>query len=227
MASPLQTNLIKIQKTLSQFNDWVNAMYRHKEYDYNPLPYIPLEYIQSSGTQYINTEVYSASPLGFEIDFQLTSTASSKAYFGYRTSGTTGRFSLANYDGFHMMIGNGNIWNYAIDTVRHKCSVKVNASYSYTWTWDSKSGSGSTNSNMLGSGSVPFYLFYNGINWDNIDGRASMKLYSAKMYNSSGTLIRDLIPVKDLDGVVCMYDLLNEKFYYNAGTGTFIAGGEI
>ena len=36
--------------------------------------------------------------------------------------------------------------------------------------------------------------------------------------------IIDLIPVLDKDGIPCMYDLVEHKFYYNAGTGDFIAG---
>ncbi len=37
-------------------------------------------------------------------------------------------------------------------------------------------------------------------------------------------LVRDFIPVLDPYGVPCMYDKVEKKFYYNAGTGQFIAG---
>ncbi len=36
--------------------------------------------------------------------------------------------------------------------------------------------------------------------------------------------IIDLIPVLDKDGTPCMFDKVEQKFYYNAGTGDFIAG---
>ena len=37
-------------------------------------------------------------------------------------------------------------------------------------------------------------------------------------------LVRDFIPVLDGNGTPCMYDKVEGKFYYNAGTGDFIAG---
>ena len=54
---------------------------------------------------------------------------------------------------------------------------------------------------------------------------SKMKYYSVKIYEKdTEELILDLIPAKDENDVVCMYDLVNGKFYYNSGTGDFIAG---
>jgi hypothetical protein len=51
-----------------------------------------------------------------------------------------------------------------------------------------------------------------------------MKLYSFKLYDN-GTLIRNYIPAKRAsDSVIGLYDTVNNEFYENAGTGTFIAG---
>jgi len=52
------------------------------------------------------------------------------------------------------------------------------------------------------------------------------RMYSFKIYDN-GTLIRDMIPVKDSDGVVCMYDKVSKQYFYNAGTGNFIAGPDL
>ncbi len=43
-------------------------------------------------------------------------------------------------------------------------------------------------------------------------------------FESDGVKIRDFIPVLDTAGVPCMFDKVENKFYYNAGTGQFIAG---
>lgn len=43
----------------------------------------------------------------------------------------------------------------------------------------------------------------------------------------NGVLVRDLIPCKTADGEVGMYDTLNAVFYGNAGTGTLVAGAEV
>ena len=50
-----------------------------------------------------------------------------------------------------------------------------------------------------------------------------IKIYYFQFYDND-TLVRNFIPVLDSDGVPCMYDLVEGKFYYNAGTGGFTAG---
>ncbi len=54
---------------------------------------------------------------------------------------------------------------------------------------------------------------------------ASARLYSCKMYRK-GALVRDFVPCKNASGTVGLYDLVQSKFYTNAGTGAFIAGAE-
>ena len=43
----------------------------------------------------------------------------------------------------------------------------------------------------------------------------------------NGVLVRDFIPCKDPDGNIGMYDTVNAKFYGNADTGVFGAGAEV
>lgn len=54
----------------------------------------------------------------------------------------------------------------------------------------------------------------------------NMYLYSCKIYEGEN-LERDYIPVLDKDGTACLYDKVESKYYYNQGTGDFIAGPEI
>ena len=49
------------------------------------------------------------------------------------------------------------------------------------------------------------------------------KLYACKIWDN-GILVRNFIPCKNANGIVGLYDLVNGVFYYNAGTGNFIAG---
>jgi hypothetical protein len=65
----------------------------------------------------------------------------------------------------------------------------------------------------------------------NVDGNANMyskrKLYNLKLYQND-IIIRDFIPCyRKSDNVIGLYDLVNQMFYTNAGTGTFLKGGEI
>ena len=52
-------------------------------------------------------------------------------------------------------------------------------------------------------------------------------MYSARVWDDDGVLVRNLIPCKDPSDAIGMYDLVNGVFYYNAGTGTFIAGSPV
>ena len=58
-------------------------------------------------------------------------------------------------------------------------------------------------------------------------GLISMKLYSFKVYDN-GALVRDFVPVKrNADNEIGLFDNVGEKFYTNAGTGTFEIPKEI
>lgn len=51
----------------------------------------------------------------------------------------------------------------------------------------------------------------------------SIRMYYFKIYENN-VLVRDFIPVIDSNGVPCMYDKIDQRFYYNAGAGQFVAG---
>jgi hypothetical protein len=52
------------------------------------------------------------------------------------------------------------------------------------------------------------------------------KYRECQIYDN-GVLIRDFIPCQNPDGKAGMYDLLNAKFYGNAGSGEFVKGAEV
>ena len=56
---------------------------------------------------------------------------------------------------------------------------------------------------------------------------ASIKLYMFQIINNN-EIVRNLVPCyRKLDGVIGMYDLVNDKFYTNLGTGTFLKGKDV
>ena len=53
-------------------------------------------------------------------------------------------------------------------------------------------------------------------------------MYRVQIVNSSGTLVRDLIPCYRVsDNVTGMYDLVNDVFYANSGSGSFVCGSAV
>ena len=58
------------------------------------------------------------------------------------------------------------------------------------------------------------------------------RTFSGKIYHNkiaiSGSIIRYFVPCyRKSDSVIGMYDLVNNQFYINAGTGTFTKGANI
>lgn len=59
-----------------------------------------------------------------------------------------------------------------------------------------------------------------------IQEKTTMVLYYCQIYNGN-IVIRDYIPCKNAAGAVGLYDLIGQKFYGNAGSGSFTAGPEV
>ena len=55
---------------------------------------------------------------------------------------------------------------------------------------------------------------------------ATCKLYYLKMWDGN-TLVRDFKPTKDENGVVCLFDDVTKQYFYNQGTGSFSYGNNL
>ena len=67
-------------------------------------------------------------------------------------------------------------------------------------------------------GVLSFYIFSS---HEENNLKSSMRLYSLKMW-SNGSLVRDFIPVLDKKNIPCLYDQVSKTLFYNKGTGTFL-----
>lgn len=187
--------------------------------------YIELEYIQSSGTQYIDTLIKETSCFMFDFKFRPESSTYSK-WQSY-LSGTLDNFTIGAAEntpaGCYLRYRTSEIffiWDNIYTTqpnifkvMNNKCTVNSN---SYT--------SGINTSNSVGTGSSNIFIFNN----TGLSRGARAVVYYLKLYDKDGGLIRDLIPVKrKIDNVVCMYDKVSGLYFTNKGSGTFIAGPEI
>lgn len=172
-----------------------------------------LEYIQSNGTQYINTLFIPKSTSKVVSDFQITEKRSKNN----DVFGVVGQFSFrqyANSDFFRTVCGSVADFETSVSILsRHvvektMTETKIDGLYSV-------STDASTVSNTI------FLFAYNAGSY--VSNYGYLKLYSCQIYDN-GTLIRDYIAAKLSDGAVGLYDKLNSLFYINAGTGTFTAG---
>lgn len=190
-----------------------------------PSGYKRLEYIKSSGTQYINS-LFTASggKLRVLIDFSYTSVTSGQSIFGAQeTSGIP--YGLIPYTSeagksYFYVASSSKIANVSVSAdVRNIWDLELyNGILTYTVSGTSKTASYSGTPNK----NYPYFIFAN-----NHGGTAkqfcSAKLYSCQLYDN-GTLVRDYIPCQKPDGTIGLWDDVNSVLYGNAGTGKFTAG---
>lgn len=184
-------------------------------FDYNN--YYKIDWIQSTGTQYIDTGLTNAIAYKAEIDFQYTDTSGIwKSIYGvsypnviagdYYISITNSQKIYYNYT--------GNIqYNTTLNTNRHQVIFDKNLYLDGVLV-------GTSNTTPTPYTSVNISLFTHNCNSGYC---SSAKIYSCKMSDQNGSLVRDFVPARrKSDNVVGLYDTVNEQFYTNAGTGEFI-----
>lgn len=171
-----------------------------------PLPtgYTKLAYIQSSGTQYIDTGIVvnKLDSVRIVLDTLLTSNDSYAGCNGYMQ--------------FQANVGSGVRSTIDVSYRNITETITVNGEQKSSQSWESYSGS-----------NVKLGIFKMGdANNSWFSGAAQIgKLYSCQVYDD-GTLIRDFQPCIDASGNVGLYDLVGKQFYGNAGTGAF-TGSEV
>ena len=177
--------------------------------------YKRLQYIQSSGTQYINTGVNNIN--GVEIQFQYLAYKENASAFGARNGDASdSRFGLTLYDGyFHIMppgqnvngiITNKHIFKFG-SNVNYQCYMDEELKINKIPTYKS-----SYNTYLFCECSGGYSSFYSN----------NLKIYYCKLYKD-GVLVRDFIPC-EYEGVLGLWDKVTNQFFANNGTGKFIAG---
>ena len=186
--------------------------------------YTPVEYLESTGTQYIDTRYYPNNLTDVECKFmynQFTSNTASSV-FGVRDSD-------GSVKQFLMSVFNGTLWivNGLNNTNIPGITPLVNTEYILRITPQKAYWNGTEILNMNKSiANCPDYsMFMFGRNAKNGLANNPMfgKVYYLKIYEE-GRIIRDYIPVIDSSNRPCLYDKVEDKFYYNQGSGEFLYG---
>jgi hypothetical protein len=195
--------------------------------------YTELDYIQTYDSQYINTGLKATDNITrIEGHFYKTSSAGTRGilfglygggndlmYFDYSESGITYHQTAFGYGSYPILYLNSGASNSDGD----KMIVYTHNGNSFTYSVNGYSASGS--SSAVFSTSYNHYLFAY-----NEQGSANY-FYSCRMYSFKiwvdNLLVRDFTPAKRSDGVVGMYDKVYNKFYTNAGSGTFGFGDDL
>lgn len=187
-----------------------------------------VDYIESSGTQLIDTGVKVVNPL-VDLDFALTNNTSyantsflfAKDYYG------DANFSVALPNNTTMRIpagAGGSFINISIGTLG---TTKHNVVYRNGLL--EVDGASKSTQALTGQTQRELRLFGR---WQTsseaIEGTA-YKMYGCKIYDYNDNdpiLLKDFVPVK-YGTDYCLLDLVENKLYYNTGTGSFTGGNKV
>ena len=199
----------------------------------NPKYKKELRYIESSGTQWIDTGYAFDDDFSWEISFQGMN--SGGTLFGGRTSSIRTAVlyygNAVNNNGIPFLsmslaAYNGNTTPFKLGTLEpgiHTIKAKTKSSKASVWVngvekYSEVSFSGSYISKVSQA------LFADNYGKDGVKEFATSKVYWLKMWQGA-EIVRDFIPVLDMNDVPCMYDKVSGDLFYNQGTGQFIYDG--
>lgn len=181
--------------------------------------YTRLEYIESTGTQYIDTGFKPNQDTRVVMDIDPTVVSTHAWAFGARQSTEQNRYDflwqndmkswIFSFNGSgYAKLGEGLISNtdrLNIDFNKNTCLVN---------------GYSATLANGTVSPNVNLTLLACNTN-GTISGFISAYLYSCKIYDN-GNLVRDYIPALRPDGIAGLYDAVNDTFTASSGTSNFV-----
>ena len=208
----------KVEKK-SYYNSGTGT-FNYKKKDSQNMQLTKVSYIESTGTQYIDTGVKLNQDSKLEMEIALAEGMTN--IFGSRTSATQNNFTIGFASSTAVMM---DFQNYSNNRLSVDIPVSLDSPIYYSISKDElKIGDTVKAVQNYSSFETPqtAYIFdISGNPW--IKTKAKGRLYYCKIYNGD-TLVRDFVPVIDGSNIACLYDKVEKKCYYNVGTGTFSYG---
>lgn len=198
----------------------------------SPIPseYQLVEYLESTGTQYINTLFkFKSQNIRYEFEFLYNSFISSRWNLPF------GSQTMRNFNLCTIYIGRRNtgqdVYRAGIEYPLLSTYTTVNIKYFY-WFDFNENKVGINNSvynfsSVLSNQELDLFLF--AVNEDNAPNYLSVgRLYTYKVKDlESMEYLQNLYPVyRKADNKPGMYDIVGKQFYTNSGTGEFTVGSD-
>ena len=169
---------------------------------------IPVEYLEGTGTQYIDTGVRGFAD--FEIGVKLRESVSNVSIFcgnGYRLE----RYNASN-----------PYWRFRNNNDFYNSGISITEYHVMAWKNDEVYADGVKLQDFVKTWSVPANMTLFGAS---ASGSYPSMIYFCKLWNpTDGTLLRDFIPCKDENDNGFLFDKLSGGCYLNNGTGNFDFG---
>ena len=190
-----------------------------------PEGYTQVEYIESDGTQYIDTGYKANQDTRVVFDaYILQTTTTATGLLGCRQAMGSNGFYIyeQNSDLGEYNDGYGSLYTkdiplsasarHIIDKDKNKTYIDETIAHTYA----------------AQTFTSPVTLTLFAVQQSNgVDERMSVcRLYSCVIYDN-GTIVRNYIPCTNASGIAGLYDTVSGVFYTNAGTGNFTAGADV
>lgn len=183
-----------------------------------PEGYEELEYIQSNGSQYVDTGFKPNNNTRVVMDAQLLSTSAAGFYFGARASGYVDSFGVlfsSSAGALRSAYGSQNL-SFATTNYTQKVHIDKNKT-------SCQLGSETlTHTAATFQNTYNMYLFASN-EFGSVGSKAKMSLWGCQIYDN-GTLIRYYVPCKNNNGEVGLWDAVNNTFTGDAAGVGFLAG---
>ena len=215
---PLSTTYQAIGKNLKDYKIYGNSVQ-------GKLPdiYQQVEYIESTGTQYIDTGIYTNTTLSkFEIKLNISNKNVTAGVFGTRN------YKSSDKSAINVFIRSGSLrLDWLSGSSVPEVAITENIDYTISITRGLATINNINYTNEENTSVDARYPFYIG-NLNNAgipyETGLSGKIYYSKLYNNN-ILVFDGVPCyRKSDNVIGMYDLVTNTFFTNAGTGVFLKG---
>lgn len=189
-----------------------------------PTEYQQVEYIESTGTQYLVIDYIASGITISKGKFQITDVSKAAFLFGSRTSGGTSFYGLNWGSGtpykYYNSYLNAKLTDAEIDDEIHTFYKDKGKLYI-----DSTEISDVSQTNFTTPNKINIFGCASGDHLGYLPPFA--RIFYLQFYDNEELKI-DLIPCyRKSDGVIGMYDLVEDKFYTNSGTGTFVKGKDV
>ena len=182
------------------------------------MAYTRLKYIESNGTQYIDTNYYPTTEnLRVITDFEYTASYTNKSLYGSQKAGSL-VFSILPHSGFFLVGSSGNSYlttSYVIGT-RHLLDVQADNGL-LTVSFDGSTRTANYVSPLYKDNTLYLFASHNGSKAAEF---SSCKMFSCQIYDNE-TLVRDYVPMANEKGVCGLYDNVNSVFYPSANGNNF------
>lgn len=198
----------------------------------SPTPVPPydaeVEYLESTGSEYIDTSIAYDSTVVVDAKLNVTGTTDGTVFGIYTNdNGTVNRWAL-------MMTGSNKRAVPHFGTITNKyISISLGTDYTVNATYNVLKVNNTTKSTGAAafsvSSPVSIYLFARH-NWqsagvDTVDSNRQCKLYWLKI-TKGGVVVRDFIPVR-VGTTGYLYDKISGQLFGNSGTGDFTYGNDV